>query len=69
MFKFLIIGTLIFYVLYKMGIFRAFVSGYNEPDQQRRRPDSKVHVNNTPPKEKKRPTFKGGEYVDYEEIK
>lgn len=68
MIKFLIIGVLIFYALYKMGIFRAFITGYNEP-LNRKRPHSNVNVNNMPPAEKKKSSFKGGEYVDYEEIK
>lgn len=66
--KYLIIGILIFYVLYKMGVFRSFVSGYNEPTN-RRPPNGNVKVDNASPKEKKRQTFKGGDYVDYEEIK
>jgi hypothetical protein len=69
MIRYLIIGVLIFYVLYKMGVFRAFITGYNEPTNQRKSPASKVNVDNAPPKEKKKSTFKGGEYVDYEEIK
>jgi hypothetical protein len=68
-FKYLIICTLVFYVLYKMGVFRAFVSGYNEPTSTRKPPNSNVRVDNPPQKEKKRSTFKGGDYVDYEEIK
>jgi hypothetical protein len=67
--RWLIIGTLIGYVLYKMGFFKALSGGYNEPSNQNRRPDSKVNVNTAPPKEKKRSSFKGGDYVDYEEIK
>lgn len=67
--KYLIIFTLIFYVMYKMGIFRAFSSGYNEKDQTRKPSNGNVHVDNAPQKEKKRSTFKGGDYVDYEEIK
>lgn len=66
MLRYLIIGVLIFYVLYKMGFFRAFITGYNEP---RKPSNSNVNVDNAPPKEKKKTSFKGGEYVDYEEIK
>lgn len=66
--RWLIIGTLIGYVLYKMGFFRALSGGYTEKDRIRRPPNSNVNVDNPPPKEKKR-GFKGGEYVDYEEIK
>lgn len=67
--RWLIIGTLIGYVLYKMGFFRNLSAGYTEKDQQRRPPNSNVNVNSARPKEKKRSTFKGGDYVDYEEIK
>lgn len=70
LFKYLIIGTLIFYVLYKMGVFRAVSSGYNEPLDSRKPPNSNVNVDKkAPSKEKKRSGFKGGDYVDYEEIK
>lgn len=69
MLRYLIIGVLIFYVLYKMGVFRAFVTGYNEPSNQRKPVNGNVNVDNAPPKEKKKTSFKGGEYVDYEEIK
>lgn len=68
MLRWLIIVTLIGYVLYKFGFFRALVSGHNEP-LDRKPPGGNVNVNNAPPKEKKKSSFKGGEYVDYEEIK
>jgi hypothetical protein len=66
--RWLIIGTLIGYVLYKMGFFKSISSGYTEKDRIRK-PNGNVNVDNAPPKEKKRSTFKGGDYVDYEEIK
>jgi hypothetical protein len=69
MLRFLIIFTLIFYVLYKLGVFRAFSSGYSENNNNRRPPNGNVNVDSAPQKEKKRSSFKGGEYVDYEEIK
>lgn len=68
MLRIVIISTLIFYVLYKLGFFRAFSSGLND-NTNRRPPNSNVNVDNAPPKEKKRSPFKGGDYVDYEEIK
>lgn len=68
MLRWLIIITLVGYVLYKFGFFRSLSGGYNEP-LDRKRPDGNVNVNNAPPKEKKKSSFKGGEYVDYEEIK
>jgi hypothetical protein len=55
-------------VLYKLGFFRSLSSGYSEKDK--RRPlNSNLNVDNVPPKEKKKSDFKGGDYVDYEEIK
>jgi hypothetical protein len=72
MLRILLIFSLIGYVLYKFGFFRAFtheVKGH-DPYQNinRRPPNSNVHVE-TPPKTKKNSKFDGGEYVDYEEVK
>ncbi|WP_017733197.1 hypothetical protein [Nafulsella turpanensis] len=37
--------------------------------QNRRRPEGSIHVEYEPPKEKrKQVNFRGGEYVDYEEV-
>lgn len=69
MLRWLIGITLIGYVLYKLGFFRALSGGYSEPLNRKQPNNNNVNVNNMPPKAKKRPTFKGGEYVDYEEIK
>lgn len=68
MLRYLLIFSLIFYVLYKLGFFRSISSGYSEKDT-RRPPNSNLNVDNVPPKEKKKSDFKGGDYVDYEEIK
>jgi hypothetical protein len=59
MFKLLVILGLVFYVLYKVGsfFFRAGVSS----GQQRQAPEVKKPKGNT--------TIKGGDYVDYEEVK
>jgi hypothetical protein len=67
MFKFLLIVGLILYVIYKIGtlFFRAGAASqnlrnpnqnqnFNQPNNQQQKKDKK---------------FKGGEYVDYEEIK
>ena len=67
MLRLLLIFSLIFYVLYKFGFFRAFSEETRQ--QNRRPPNSNVDVDSAPQKEKKRSGFKGGEYVDYEEIK
>ena len=68
MLRYLLIFSLIFYVLYKLGFFRSLSSGYGEKDT-RKAPNSNLNVDNVPPKEKKKSGFKGGDYVDYEEIK
>jgi hypothetical protein len=62
------------YLLYKLGIlrfnFRAEVGGQN-PNRNftRKPPDGNVNVDSVPPKEKQKKDFKGGEYVDYEDVK
>lgn len=68
MLRLLLIFSLIFYVLYKFGFFRALSQGARSQPNFRP-PNSNVNINDAPPKEKKRSDFKGGEYVDYEEIK
>ena len=68
MLRLLLIFSLIFYVLYKFGFFRAFTQE-TRSQQNRRPPNSNVNVDSAPQKEKKRSGFKGGDYVDYEEVK
>lgn len=72
MLRILLLFVLIFYVLYKLGLFRVFVGsvkqGYSDPDNLNKRSGSNVNIDSVPPKEKRR-GFKGGEYVDYEEVK
>lgn len=70
MFRILLICSLVFYVLYKFGFFRALSQETRgQQNHNRRPPNSNVNVDSAPPKEKNRSEFKGGEYVDYEEIK
>jgi hypothetical protein len=67
MLKFLLVVSIIGYLLYKVGglFFRAGAAS-----QQARRPqDTTSNVNSNPVKEKKGGGIKGGEYVDYEEVK
>lgn len=67
MFKFLLALSLIGYLLYKVGgmFFRAGAAS-----QQFRKPqDTASNVNANPVKDKKNGGIKGGEYVDYEEVK
>lgn len=67
MFKFLLALSLIGYLLYKVGgmFFRAGAAS----QQFRRQQDTASNVNANPVKEKKNGNIKGGEYVDYEEVK
>jgi hypothetical protein len=70
MYKFLIIVGLIVYVIYKIGslFFRAGAASQQLRDQQRRNFDG--HAEPPSPKAKKKgPASKGGEYIDYEEVK
>lgn len=82
MLKFLIITFIIFYLIFKFGglllrmLFRALGNKvqqkYAEQHSTYSRTKPKgsnveVEFNNTPPR--KKAEFKGGEYVDYEEVK
>lgn len=63
--------TLVVYLLSKVGglFFRAGAASQKFGPQQRRPVDGNINVN-TPPKGNKRGgTIKGGDYVDYEEVK
>ncbi len=70
MLRFLIIISLIGYVLFKIGslFFRAGAASQQGRFQARKPSQGSIHIN-TPPKEKKSGTIKGGDYVDYEEVK
>lgn len=66
MFKFLLLLGLILYVIYKVGslFFRAGAASQQFRNQHRH------HENGNPDTNQKAKTkFKGGEYIDYEEIK
>ena len=70
MLRLLLIFSLIFYVLYKFGFFRIISQeARGQQNFERKPPNSNVNVDAEPPKEKKRGGFKGGECVDYEEVK
>ena len=64
MFKFLLVLGLVLYVIYKIGtlFFRAGAASQQFRNQQQQQ-------RNTPPKNQKNGKVKGGEYIDYEEIK
>ncbi len=66
MFKFLLILGLIVYSIYKIGtmFFRAGAAS-----QQFKNPQQPKNFNGANPVDKKKTNFKGGEYVDYEEVK
>ena len=68
--KLLLICLLIGYVLYKLGSsMRISTHNTNTRPNQPKPTNGNINVDAAPPKEKKRSDFKGGEYVDYEEIK
>jgi len=72
MLKFLLILAISFYILSKIGrlLFGFRVSSQQHNRQYHRKPtNGNVHIDNIPNKDKKGSSIKGGEYVDYEEVK
>ena len=69
MIRLLLILALAVYILSKIGgfFFRIGAASQNR-NPQPRRPEGSVHVNPDQKKDK-RGTIKGGDYVDYEEVK
>jgi hypothetical protein len=70
MIRFLLILALIVYILSKLGgfFFRVGATSQRNKNFQQRKPEGSIHVDSVPSKEKKG-TIKGGDYVDYEEVK
>ncbi len=70
MFKILIIMALAVYILSKIGgfFFKVGSASQQRQYQQRRPADGAINVDSVPKKEKKS-TIKGGDYIDYEEVK
>ena len=70
MFKFIIILVLLIYVLNKVSVLLFKIVGRPQPPPPpfRRPADGNINVDAVPKKEKKG-GLKGGEYVDYEEVK
>lgn len=74
--KVLITLILILYLFYKVSgfLFKIVFGGLrNDPSQfrrsqQRRAPDSNLNIDSIPSQKKDRNSFKGGEYVDFEEV-
>jgi hypothetical protein len=71
MFKFLLIMALIVYILSKVGgfFFKVGAASQQRQYQQPRPSDGSIHVDTPPKKAKKSAGLKGGEYIDYEEVK
>lgn len=69
--RFLIILGLIGYVLYKVGgvFFRAGAASHQGRFQARKPESGNVNVDSAPDRPAKSGKIKGGEYVDYEEVK
>ncbi|MBS1491565.1 MAG: DUF4834 domain-containing protein [Bacteroidetes bacterium] len=70
MLRLLVIIALIVYILSKVSslIFRMSSSSQQNRNFQQRRPEGSVRVDSKPRKSKQG-TIKGGDYVDYEEVK
>ena len=68
--RILLIIALVGYVLYKLGIFRIVLNTPRNQAHFRRQNDSNVNIDSMPSdKEPRKAGYKGGEYVDYEEVK
>jgi hypothetical protein len=67
MLKFLLIVALITYLVYKIGSF-FFRAGASSRQFRQSQPNSNSHVGANG-KQTRKGKFKGGEYVDYEEVK
>ena len=69
MLRLLLILALLFYVLYKLGLFRIFIYQAKEGYRETVRKNDGVRIDRSSSKQKKKPEIKGGEYIDYEEVK
>ncbi len=73
MLRFLLILSLIMFVVFKLGgFFFRLAAGSNtnrNPQQASNRNSGNVNINRNPQQTSKNRDFKGGEYIDYEEIK
>ena len=68
MLKLLLIIAITVYVLSKLGRFLFGMGTYSSQNQTYRR-DGNVNVNKEEAKSKNKTTIKGGEYIDFEEVK
>ena len=68
MLRLLILLALVVYVLHKLGFFKMIARAIQGDDGDKP-PGGNVNIDSNPGKEGKKSQFKGGDYVDYEEIK
>jgi len=66
MLKFLIILGVVAYILYK---FASFFYHAGASSQRRRREDNTINIDPNAGRKKRDGKYKGGEYIDYEEVK
>lgn len=73
MWRILLIIVLVIYALNKLGLFRILAQSnqrrYSDQPNRHRPNDGNVNIDNNPNPNPKKSDFKGGEYVDYEEVK
>ena len=71
MWKLIIALVLVIYLLNKISavLFRVMGRPQGPPPSFGRRPEGDIHVNQPGKKQTRRGDIKGGEYVDYEEVK
>ncbi|HCM75021.1 MAG TPA: hypothetical protein DIS90_01470 [Cytophagales bacterium] len=70
MLKFLLIIAISIYILSKIGRFFFGMGMTASQNRSFHKPTGgNVNVNNSSAKNKNKPTVKGGEYIDYEEVK
>ena len=70
MLKFIVILILLLYLLNKVSVilFRV-VGGAKPPPSFRKPPEGTINMDGSPKKTPRKGGLKGGEYVDYEEVK
>lgn len=66
MLKFLLIAGLILYLVYKIGSFFFRAGAASRQFGHNQRPEGNMNFQE---KKEKKTTFKGGDYIDYEEVK
>ena len=70
MWKLIIILVLLIYLLNRVSVFLFRTFGQRpQPPNFNRPPDGSINMDSTPKKSNRKNGLKGGEYVDYEEVK